>query len=570
MIGYLIVRLQRLKWPIRTKIGMAFALVLFFFIVNGLISIFLLFNIQQAGAQQKAYAVYLEELQRYELAYTNEVNAFSDTIFVTRLNYVRDSFRTIIVQGLLEKAAPNISETNLNYRNGFADLYKNAFEKLSALEQDIQSGKADQAKAEWLDARPDIVKVSDWLAQWQKYLESERDAQEKALGDTIFLSVVTIVSLTLVSIIVALGMLSLIGRVLVNPLNSLQQALQQMAGGNLDQQIEIFNQDEIGKLAQSFKQAQYSLQQVIGGLRIGESLHAVTGQLTSVSQQQASGTVQQVSALSQVGASMQELGRTASQIAESAAQVATLTGATVQQIEQVAEAGLASQNQAHKMTSVVENTLNGVERVGQQVNEFSRVMVELNQQAEAIGKVVTLLGSIAGEVHLLALNAAIEASGAGEYGERFRMVAREVKQLANRANRATEEARTLVNGVQISSREALNQVTQGQTEIWTVIEANSGLRQSLETMVKSAHQVNDSVTSLMNLAGQVSQQAEEIKLTAQQQRQANEQVIFSAHSVRQVAEQTADATHLIASSSLQLENLTDQLNNLLGQVRLAT
>lgn len=566
---YIISMLQQLKWPISYKIGLAFGLVLFCFVVNGLLSIFLLFNIQQTGDHQKTLAVNLEQLQRYELAYQGEINTYSTAIWSNNDKVIQDTFRAVILNGLVQNKLANLSSTSQQYQFNFSALYRNVVDELSTLGTDAQNGNLDQARQDWAKFSPDFTKVSDALADWRRYLESERDTADKTLNDTIFLSVTMIICLTVFSIMLALGLLFLIGRVLVHPINSLQKGLQRMAAGDLDQQIDILNEDEIGELARSFKMAQGSLQQVISGLRIGESLQAVTGQLASVSKQQAVGSAEQVSALAQVGASMQELGRTAGNIAESAVQVADLTSTTVQQIERVAEAGQTSQSQAHQMATVVEYTLSGVERVGHQVEEFSRIMADLNRQSEMIGKVVGLLGSIAEEVHLLALNAAIEASGAGEYGERFRMVAREIKQLANRANQATDEARNLVSGVQQSSREALAQITQGQAEVSSVVGTNSELRQSLQALETSAQQVSESVTLLMQLAGHVSERAEEIKRATLQQRQSSEQVIFSARSAEAVAEQTASATHQIASSSVQLESLANQLNGVLSQVRLA-
>ncbi len=77
MLQNLISWLQRLRWSVRTKIGAAFALVLLCFIVNGIVSVLLLFNIKESDAQRKNNAVDLERLQRYELAYENEVRIYS-------------------------------------------------------------------------------------------------------------------------------------------------------------------------------------------------------------------------------------------------------------------------------------------------------------------------------------------------------------------------------------------------------------------------------------------------------------------------------------------------------------
>ncbi len=72
----------------------------------------------------------------------------------------------------------------------------------------------------------------------------------------------------------------------------------------------------------------------------------------------------------------------------------------------------------------------------------------LNAQIQRISEVVSVVANIAAEIHLLALNASIEAAGAGLPGERFSIVAVEVKKLARRTQQATDRIRELVLKVQ--------------------------------------------------------------------------------------------------------------------------
>ena len=568
MLQWIIRGLQKLNWSVWYKIGLAFLLVLICFIGNGIISVLLLFNIKNTLDDQKIEDVYLERLQRYDLAYKSELNIYSDAIFITSNTFVRDNFRGIIGNDLMQRDRLNPSIINRDFEARFNDVYVTSFTHLLELENFIVLGQFSQARPKWLEYKPDFDKVTVTLNDWRKQLDKNRATTDENVRKTIVLSTTIIVSLTVLSIGLALILLFLIDRVLVQPLNRLKRGLEQVAEGELNQQLEIYNRDEVGKLAFSFKQAVSSLQQVISGVQISESLQAVTRQLASVSKQQAAGSNEQVAALAQVMAAMQELGRTAGQISDSAVQVASLTNTTLVQIERVAAAGNSSEAQAHLMVTVVESTLSGVERVGRQVAAFRQHMLELNEQSAVISKVVSLLGAIADEVHLLALNAAIEAAGAGEYGERFKVVAHEIKQLANRANRATQEAQTLVNGVQASSRTALSQVEEGQAEVSSVVEANSGLRHSLQALEQSAQQVSEAVAYLLTLAGQVTERAEEIRQATFHQRTSSEQVLLSARAVGAVAEQTAVATHQIADSSSQLETLTNQLSGVLSQVKL--
>lgn len=569
MLQHIIARLQRLNCSARRKVGLAFAIILVGFVANCLISIFLLYNISSTEEHQRQNTVYLQRLQRYSLAYQSELSIYSGTIFVTRANHINDGSKDVIFSSLTDSLGAGPSKADRQFESHFSNLYSIVFDHFSALETLITNNNFDEARQQWLKFQPDFDKLNQFLSSEEKRLNTASTNGTNAIATAIFLSVVTIISTTILSLLLALFMLFLIGKVLIQPLNKLQQALKQVAEGDLDQQLEILNRDEVGELAHSFKQALLSLQKVFRSVQISENLRNVTQQLAVVTQQQTVGSQDQVAALTQVRGAMQELGRTADMIASSAAQVAGLTGTTLNQIQQVAEAGQVSQQKSHQMVAVVESTLRGVERVSEQVTEFNQVMQELNVQSQAIGKIVELISSIAKEVHILALNASIEAAGAGEYGGRFQMVAREIKQLANRANRATVEANQLISHVQTTNQLALSQVCEGQNEVLLVIEANADLRQNLQALEDSAEQVERSVVSLLEFASQVRDQTDEIKQATQQQRISSQQVITSTQLVESIAEQASGSTVQIAINSVELANLADLLNGVMSQVKFA-
>ncbi len=564
-----ITTLQKLSWSVRTKIGMTFGLVLVCFVVDGLISALLLFNIKDTEDHLQSNTIDIAQIERLDLAYTSELQLYSNIIYITKGKLPPDQFEKIIIGEIKNPRTLNSSSQEQEFIGLLQQKYQAVFSNFTQINDDINVNEFGQAQIKWSLFRPEFDQLSNLLTQRRTQLMVEREFRQQQVNDTIWLSITLLSGLTLGSLLLTTFSIFLIERVLIKPLHLLQRALKKVASGDLNQNLEICNRDEIGNLAASFQSAVIALQKVIRGVQISETLSTVTDQLREVSQQQALGSNQQVSALIQMNAAMQELGLSAGNIETIALQVAELTSTTHQQIDLVAEAGLNSRARSQEMVTVVEFVIGSVAEVRQQVDNFSLQMVELNERCEAIGKVVNLVSGIASEVQLLALNVAIEAAGAGRQGMRFKELARQIKGLVNRANDSVGEIQSLVNIVQFSSRQTLTQVIEGQAQIRAVENSQNKIRNNLDKLEESATQVGLSVTHLLKLANQVAERAQEIKMATSQQRQSSEQVLETAHSVEEVARINASNSQYTANSSLELDSLSRQLANVLSQVTLS-
>lgn len=113
---------------------------------------------------------------------------------------------------------------------------------------------------------------------------------------------------------------------------------------------------------------------------------------------------------------------------------------------------------AQKGTTVVQETVETMQKIAAQMQAATESIEALSKQSLQINAIVQTIGGIAAQTNLLALNAAIEAARAGEQGRGFAVVADEVRQLAARTSKATDEIVSVVEKNQVLSDQVMHQM----------------------------------------------------------------------------------------------------------------
>ncbi len=212
----------------------------------------------------------------------------------------------------------------------------------------------------------------------------------------------------------------------------------------------------------------------------------------------------------------------------------------------------------------VERTLVENKEVFILYQELQNKSADLRDLSLSTRTILEVLSSISHETHLLSLNAAIEAAGAGDFGERFAVVAREVKQLATRSANASQEARKVVGEIEHVSASVAETVEEGYLKAQNseIIAGESGevikeLRQVVEEAREQAISIGKAVKEVAILS-------EVIKSATVQQRSGSQQMQEALQNLGVVANQTAQNSQMISRSATELEAVSERLNEALS------
>jgi methyl-accepting chemotaxis protein len=240
------------------------------------------------------------------------------------------------------------------------------------------------------------------------------------------------------------------------------------------------------------------------------------------------------------------------------AQIAQMTG-SMQRMEDAMGNITVHVEQAVEHAGVAsKQILRGQDSVGRAQHEITQLASRLEGthqtvqglavQAEQIGSVLEVISSIANQTNLLALNAAIEAARAGEQGRGFAVVADEVRSLAQRTAVSTQEIKTIIDGLQQGSRQA--------------VEAMHDSRQGVERCVEDSQVAVEMLRAVGNDISQIDQLNGHIVSTTREQTAANLEIVGRLQSVQSIAQSTADDVEMLARSSEQLPPIAVRLDAL--------
>ncbi len=503
----------------------------------------------------------------------------------------------------LRTALIQVESTEASWADNFA-------KPLLAKRHQVDSGDATVSDLQIFYLQKD---PSSWLTKSSAVLDQANSDMKKALDDSetvarraSVISLIIIVSGTL-SAMIFIGVTALrTVKSITEPLQHLIAVAREIGdSGDLDQNIDIHRNDEIGALATTFNnmvaylkematvsmavaegdltievtprskrdtlgnaflRMSHGLQQIVRSTRDGASqVSAGSNQVAGAADESAKVSVQASSAIEEVTSTMHEMSVNVQNVvkntqvqASSVAETSASIDQMVTSIQRVADTAkvlldIANRSREEVVTGIatMEKTTDGLNRTNRSIQSSAEIINILGHRADDIGKIIEVIDDLAEQTNLLALNAAIEAARAGEHGLGFAVVADEVRKLAEKSTQSTKEIADLIQSIQREARQAVENMEHSTR----IVEEGLSFGNDLGTAL---HKISDVVTEVYKFS-------QEIGAATNEQSVGSSQIAKATNRLTEITQEISSAVEEQASGAQAVVRAMDKMRELVQQ-----
>lgn len=443
--------------------------------------------------------------------------------------------------------------------------------------------------ADWkeLDAQtPERMKaVSTFIGTVQALAETAIGTTSSMAGDvssTATLATRNILLLGGMAIVLVMVIAVILTRIITAPIHHCLRFAEEVAAGNLNRALEVNGSDEMGRLAAALRkmvevlrnkidevtaqsaEARRKQQETMEAMDRADAagkdaqvkrdaMYQAAQQLESIAHIVSSAS-QQLSA--QIEQSEKGAAHQAFRVSETATAMEVMNGMVADVARNAEQASLISaqtRSKAEEGAQVVRQAIAGIQQVQRNSLSLKNGMAKLDEHAQSISQIMSVISDIADQTNLLALNAAIEAARAGEAGRGFAVVADEVRKLAEKTMISTTDVGNAIRGIQQSARESMEQV-----DI-----AVESIEQATALAVRSGEALHE----IVELVDRTAAQVRNIATASEQQSTSSEAINESIAEVNAIAGETAKTMEESAQAISELAGQTQKLSGLIYKMK---
>jgi methyl-accepting chemotaxis protein len=310
--------------------------------------------------------------------------------------------------------------------------------------------------------------------------------------------------------------------------------------GDLTRRLDAGQADELGELALWFN-------------RFIAHIQTLVQHSADSSAEMASAAEQLSASTSQIAASNQEISAQTQGLATAAEEMTATVDQVARNVQEVSAASEQANRAAADGASIVSDALKAMDETAALVLKAAGIIEALGSEAQKVGAVVDVIEDIADQTNLLALNAAIEAARAGEHGRGFAVVADEVRKLAEKTVKATQEINRTASSIQAESRVAVEAVGQGQ--------------RAAARGTELGRRAGDAIHDIEAQVGRASEQTQQIAAAVEELNATIHDVATNIDEIARGIGQNAVAGGEIARTAESVAEKAGELRSLTGRFR---
>ena len=328
---------------------------------------------------------------------------------------------------------------------------------------------------------------------------------------------------------------SLVFTRMLRPVSRMKKVADAVSEGDLTRRIEVTTRDEIGELSTQFNAMISNFNDVLQ--RVQSSVTVLLGavQDLSVSAQEISTTSnQQAASVKEIVSTMEDSDK--------------LTKSISTRITEVARIANTTRDAVTQGFTIIQESLTKMDEIKTSNAERINGVRSLSDKIENIWEIVNIINTIADQTKIIAFNAELEAASAGDAGKNFKIVAAEIRRLADSTVESTAEIKSAINEIQHSSDNLIIASEEGTEKIIEGWELSNRLRLVFED-IQSSSEIS---------AGS----ADHIATSTDQQVSAFEQILQTLKQISEGIDNFVLSTRSTTEASQKLKGMADELKQI--------
>jgi methyl-accepting chemotaxis protein len=344
---------------------------------------------------------------------------------------------------------------------------------------------------------------------------------------------------SIIMIFIIIGLLYWLGKGILDSVKNISTVIRYSSlHKDLSARVDTKVRDELGDTGESFNEMLESFQSTISEVSDASiQMAAAAEDLSSVTLQTDDNVNQQKSEIEVLIKAIEKMEDAALQVTENSILAA--------------ENSIKTNAESTEGREVINSAVITIRSLAESIHKASAAIKRVEQDSEKIGTVLDVIRGIAEQTNLLALNAAIEAARAGEQGRGFAVVADEVRTLAGRTQESTQVIQTMVESLQVGTKEAVSLMDESSILTSESVEKTS-------TVDQRFIQIAESIENISELNTEISNSAKAQELTSKEVKQHIVSIKEITVHTELGAKETSLASKDLAKIASQLQVLVNQ------------